>query len=37
MAPGTRVRSFPFEAFFPVNDGRAATNDTEEEFRWQQD
>jgi hypothetical protein len=27
----------PPKAFFPANDGKAATNETEEEFQWQQD
>jgi hypothetical protein len=27
----------PLKAFFPAIDGKAATNETEEEFRWQQD
>jgi hypothetical protein len=37
MVPVTRVRSFPLKAIFPVFRGKAATNETEEEFQWQQD
>jgi hypothetical protein len=37
MGPGARGAELPLKAFFLANGRKAATNETEEEFRWQQD